>query len=233
MLKRLTTLFILSLLVSSICFAQKNTFLGAHFSENRDEFKFLDLGIGNTLSSWNSTSIELGIKIRQPFNANLAVESGLIWKRFSHPTGVFNDFVKADNFLLPIDFNYRFLINKKYKIYLAPTLGAYFGYNPFQKSNQVGAGTSNPNPFTDDQFSYEFQSKINQNWAGAKAGVGIEFTIFKESFLKIGYYQTSSFFKIYENTTTYTRNNSNLYLGKMSSRGYYKSILVDFYFPIP
>ena len=181
--------------------------------------------------------MELGLKIRRNLQDNFSIDSGLKWKRFNHPTGISTDYVKANNFLLPIDFNYRYLINKKYKIYLVPTVGAYIGYNPFQKSIRSSEGVAFPirafiEPSPEDAFNYRYQSKVSQNWAGAKAGLSLEFTIFKESFLKIGYYQTTSFFNIYENQTSYTRDNLIFYYGEMSSHGSYQSILVDFYFPI-
>jgi len=235
MLIKITTPFIFFLLVSFNCLSQKTTFLGIHFAQNKDEFKFLDSG--NLLSSFPYNSMELGIKIRRNLKNNISLDAGLKWKRFNHPTGIPTDFVKANNFMLPLDLNYRYLIHRKYKIYLVPTVGAYFGYNPAQKTIRSGEGIATPiraflPPSSDDKFNYSYQSKIGQNRGGAKAGITMEFTIFKESFLKIGFYKTSSFFKIYENQTIYTRDNLVYNYGEMSSHGAYQSILVDFYFPL-
>ena len=231
MLNKIAATILLFFFSLGLGYSQKSTFIGLHFSENRDEFKFLDSG--NSLSSFPLGSRELGLKIRKRLKNNFSLDTGIKHKRFHHPTGALNEYVQADNFLLPVEINYRLAVNKKYKIYLTPALGTYFGFNPFQQKHHRGTGVSNPNPFIDDRFSFQYESEISQNWAGGRAGVSLEFTIFKESFLKIGYYQTSSFFRIYENETRYTRNGTDFDFGLISSRGHYQSILVDFFFPLP
>lgn len=163
------------------------------------------------------------------------MNSGFKFNKFDFPTGIIDDFLEVYNLQVPVEFNYRFLINKKNKIYLVPTLGTYLGINSFSNPKVTGAGVSrtSPLPFHDDEISYEYAAKIKQNWFGGNAGLSVEFTLFNESFLKIGYFLTSSFSNIYESETTYTRNNVDFSTGLITSSGFYKSFSFAFYYPLP
>ena len=209
------------------------TFIGLHFSDNRNIAKILDPG--TSLSPYPYKTVGFGIKTRHQFNNRFSVNSGFKFNKFDFPTGIIDDFLEVYNLQVPVEFNYRFLINKKNKIYLVPTLGTYLGINPFSNPKVTGAGVSrtSPLPFHDDEISYEYAAKIKQNWFGGNAGLSVEFTLFNESFLKIGYFLTSSFSNIYESETTYTRNNVDFSTGLITSSGFYKSFSFAFYYPLP
>ena len=220
------------LFASFSLFSQKGIEIGVQAGLLIDLYKVLDGG--QQIKPQADDSNSFSILVRKKIAKNFKIESGITYK-YIKGDFLHRNFLKDFNHLnIPVSLYGHFELSKKNKIFLVPSVSAYY------ISESLGLDSNSTNGFTRDfqwrphepNYRYHLNSTFSGNTFGVAGEIALEFVVFSKLTFHLGYQYSTAFRDTYINNLEYKREDSDTFTATISSKNENRGYNISFYYPI-